>query len=274
MDGAAIDADGSYGPATAAAALSYKQKRNIVNRSYQTQADNIVGKMAIAAMYKELLANEPMPQPGLTCPLFFACPPDAGGQPARPRAIQLGLVGDAGPAATSDADIMAEAVRFSRQCLWDASGDLRSVGNTLRQSQPLNPVQEKTFNSAIRWSNLNRADTPACITHLDTAVSLMVRNHGIKTSSGGPIVLTRATGETYWGLTQLNSPDLGMKCGDPFFNRGGPNCRRDVVTHEFFHLIGIKHGGGALMGPTIRSAITTPAQALDSADNLAQLVAE
>ena len=36
LDGAAIDPDGEYGPATAAAVLAYKRKRNIINRSYQT----------------------------------------------------------------------------------------------------------------------------------------------------------------------------------------------------------------------------------------------
>ncbi len=148
------------------------------------------------------------------------------------------------------------------------------VANNLRRSVLLNAIQERTFNAAIRWLNLNRSDTAACITHLDTAANLMWRNYNVKTSGGGAIVLTHAVGERYHGLTQLNSPDLGMKCGDPFFHPDGPNCRRDVVTHEFFHFIGVKHGGGALMGPTIRSAITTPLQALDSADNLAQLVAE
>jgi hypothetical protein len=59
LDGAVIAADGGYGLATAAAVLAYKKKRNIINRSYQTQADNIVGKMTIAAMDKELLAAEP-----------------------------------------------------------------------------------------------------------------------------------------------------------------------------------------------------------------------
>jgi hypothetical protein len=39
-------------------------------------------------------------------------------------------------------------------------------------------------------------------------------------------------------------------------------------------MLGVRHGGGALDGPTIRASITTPAQALDSADNLAQLVAQ
>jgi len=48
----------SYGPATAHAVLFYKQKRNIINRSYQTQADNIVGIMTMAALDNELIQNE------------------------------------------------------------------------------------------------------------------------------------------------------------------------------------------------------------------------
>jgi peptidoglycan hydrolase-like protein with peptidoglycan-binding domain len=44
----------AYGPSTSKAVLEYKKQRNIVNRSYQSQADNIVGKMTIAAMDKEL----------------------------------------------------------------------------------------------------------------------------------------------------------------------------------------------------------------------------
>jgi hypothetical protein len=38
--------------------LSYKKKRNIINRSYQTQADNIVGKMTIASLDNEMMARE------------------------------------------------------------------------------------------------------------------------------------------------------------------------------------------------------------------------
>jgi hypothetical protein len=58
LDGAAIDPDGIYGPATAAAVLKFKQKRAIINRTYQTTADNIVGKMTIAAIDAELLDAE------------------------------------------------------------------------------------------------------------------------------------------------------------------------------------------------------------------------
>jgi hypothetical protein len=37
-----------YGPKTTAAVLAYKRRFGIINRSYQSQADNIVGKMTIA----------------------------------------------------------------------------------------------------------------------------------------------------------------------------------------------------------------------------------
>jgi len=47
-----------YDPSTANAVLLYKKERNIINRSYQTQADNIVGKMTIAALDREMLAKE------------------------------------------------------------------------------------------------------------------------------------------------------------------------------------------------------------------------
>src|SRR5215467_9669172 len=54
LDGAAISADEMqatvYGDSTACAVLAYKQKRNIINRSYQTRADNTVGKMTMASL--------------------------------------------------------------------------------------------------------------------------------------------------------------------------------------------------------------------------------
>jgi hypothetical protein len=47
-----------YGRSTADAVLAYKKKRNIINRSYQKQADNIVGKMTMAFLDREMLALE------------------------------------------------------------------------------------------------------------------------------------------------------------------------------------------------------------------------
>ncbi|MBR0872551.1 hypothetical protein JQ633_19475 [Bradyrhizobium tropiciagri] len=47
-----------YGKSTAAAVLSYKKKRGIINRAYQTVADNIVGKMTIRSLDDEISAKE------------------------------------------------------------------------------------------------------------------------------------------------------------------------------------------------------------------------
>jgi len=47
-----------YGASTAAAVLAFKTRRRIINFSYQTQPDNIVGKMTIAILDKELAALE------------------------------------------------------------------------------------------------------------------------------------------------------------------------------------------------------------------------
>src|SRR5215470_5893431 len=47
-----------YGETTARAVLEYKKKRRIINCSYQQKADNIVGKMTIAALDKEVYAFE------------------------------------------------------------------------------------------------------------------------------------------------------------------------------------------------------------------------
>lgn len=49
---------GTYGPGTAAAVLKYKRERRIINFSYQTQADDIVGKMTIAALDRDAAMKE------------------------------------------------------------------------------------------------------------------------------------------------------------------------------------------------------------------------
>ena len=74
LDGAGLDTDGAYGPGTAAAVLAYKRKRSIINTSYQTQADNIVGKMTVASLDQEMLAREKGPAPA-------PVPPEPGPRP-------------------------------------------------------------------------------------------------------------------------------------------------------------------------------------------------
>lgn len=47
-----------YGPDTAKLVLAYKTTRRIINASYQTRPDNIVGKMTIRSLDTEMLAFE------------------------------------------------------------------------------------------------------------------------------------------------------------------------------------------------------------------------
>jgi len=52
----------SYGKSTVKAVLAFKTKRNIINYSYETQVDPIVGKMTIDALDKEMLRREAEPR--------------------------------------------------------------------------------------------------------------------------------------------------------------------------------------------------------------------
>lgn len=54
-----------YGTSTAEAVLAYKRKRKIINHSYQSSEDNIVGKMTIASLDKEMYEREHCPPPGM-----------------------------------------------------------------------------------------------------------------------------------------------------------------------------------------------------------------
>jgi len=51
----------TYGPSTAAAVLAFKTRRKIINTNYQKTPDNIVGKMTIAAMDREMIVKESEP---------------------------------------------------------------------------------------------------------------------------------------------------------------------------------------------------------------------
>jgi|FEC22Drversion2_1045045.scaffolds.fasta_scaffold01649_2 hypothetical protein len=65
IDGSKIDQPDRngkrYGRSTALAVLSFKTTRGIVNRTYQTQPDDIVGKMTISALDEEMVALENQP---------------------------------------------------------------------------------------------------------------------------------------------------------------------------------------------------------------------
>jgi hypothetical protein len=73
LDGLPIDrtelVSQHYGRSTAAVVLAYKKRRQIINRSYQSTADDIVGKMTIASLDKEMRLKELIPKPPGDCVL-------------------------------------------------------------------------------------------------------------------------------------------------------------------------------------------------------------
>lgn len=96
LDGALIDVEelkaSFYGPSTADTVLAYKVRRDIVNRSYQQRADNIVGKMTIASLDREMFQGEQRRGPR-------SCkePASGPGSLARRQGIRDDIVGDVTP---------------------------------------------------------------------------------------------------------------------------------------------------------------------------------
>ena len=68
VDGVTIDEGellaSRYGPSTADAVQEYKKTRDIVNRNYQSSADNIVGKRTIARLDEDMFNLQREPEAG------------------------------------------------------------------------------------------------------------------------------------------------------------------------------------------------------------------
>lgn len=181
--------------------------------------------------------------------------------------------------ALSESATMQNAFRASRQSLRLARSALTNLlsGFTLeRQGHSLTPFQQRVLASVGKWLKADvrknssaRTQTTDIVTR---AIKLIEGNLAVKTSTGQDPTFSKVDSDFF---AEVNgNPDSGVRCGKAFFLKVGLNCQRDVITHEFFHFVGVKHGGSPNNGPTIRSIITTPDLALDSADNLAQLVSE
>jgi hypothetical protein len=109
---------------------------------------------------------------------------------------------------------------------------------------------------------------------VNQAVLLLTKNLNLKTSAGTDPTVMRSPRDGF-GLSYTSRPDLGVELCEDCFSFAGPHCRHDVVTHEFFHLIGIGHGERpGQKGLRFARRPLPTALALNSADHLAQLVAE
>jgi hypothetical protein len=185
----------------------------------------------------------------------------------------------------ADRKKMTVAFQESRQTTRQAALALHGLAFQIdlqrptRRSRPaiLSAENERIFRIADRWLHLP-SDPFDAGGFILQAASLMDRSLLVRTSQGAEIPLARDFGtfiaSINRSLDDVPNRDDGIRFGTPFFTQHGPLCRRHAVTHEMFHLVGPHHGGQGSNVKTDLSAVRTTAQALDSAENLAELVAE
>lgn len=133
LDNAGLDPDGIYGQGTANAVLAFKQKRAIINRSYQTQADNIVGVMTMAALDAELAASEGSDD---GVPLVSRSPGGACGEGV-PPAAKGGGTSDLQPADPATVAAVVTLVAKVRIVIAAARFRLTAAGPFVRNNEKL-----------------------------------------------------------------------------------------------------------------------------------------
>jgi len=255
LDSANIDAGElatkRYGPSTAAAVLAYKQKRGIINYSYQTRADNVVGKMTIARLDSEMEALE-------------------RGRRARPIPVD--------PEAERRATIR-RAFERSRESLRNVTGILQRLEADIDRADRAtgadkglalaNLAHVHARNIAVVSRRLNVSPDPLSPTFrsaLQKARELLQRNLSessniIDQGNAGRCVPRPGKGVPFAATTK-SDPDPRVSVCSPFFGSNA-DLQRDVITHEFFHLVGLADIEGA----------STTRDLLNNANTLAQIVA-
>jgi hypothetical protein len=190
-------------------------------------------------------------------------PPEIARQPAPPAA-------PAAPAPTPDQQTMQSAdVRRTGMLLF-AQSKLADLATAVRGGTGNSPAVAPTAAAVTHWLNVAQGDA-AFLSTVEKAQAIISKSLGIKTR-----VLRSPEGSTDckqhpYAVSNVGIPVLNIRCCNAFFE-AGQECQADVIAHEYFHLAGLHHGE-APGRSTTRAAMNT-AQALNSADNMAQMVSE
>jgi hypothetical protein len=258
LDNASITAGeialSTYGASTARAVKAYRTKRGIV-RFGQTTPGDIVGKMTIARLDQEMLAKE------------------KGSTPPRP-----------GPKPPpSKADIIKKAFERSRDSLrivlhrldtFKAEID-RVDGQTDPLARSVLILDLKKLHArdiAVLAGRLVVTDDPLAKDFRDAlhqARHLIQRNLNEFSNIIDEDITGRCDPNSYnpplagppFAGTDRAAADPRVSVCRPFF-ASGPDLQRDVITHEFFHLLGLQD-----------KSVNSTADALTNANTLAQIVA-
>lgn len=234
----------SYGPTTAAAVFNYKSTHvpPIINTSYQSSPDKIVGQMTIRAMDDDLMGT-PLP---------------------------------------SRDDVANRALRESRDALSAALRHLRSLRDDINalpaSSDPafgkamVDLLTKHKRNIAVVAQRLVLVPDPSSTSFrdaLDKVILLCERN----LAQGKTILAAGTTGlcdpsnpRNAGGLphawTVASQPDPKTHLCEPFFTGDSLDLQRDVITHEYFHIQGLAD-----------ISVNNTADGLRNANTIAQIVA-
>ena len=225
----------TYGPATADAVLHYKRIRRIINFSIQQQADNIVGKRTIRSMDDELVAG------GITRATRLSSAHRRSRSSL--RAVQARLTGLFG-----EIDIAAQHPEPERTF----EAGIVSVSHH-RDLQVLS--RRLVVNSDPLDAGLRNA--------LQATIDLIGRNltQPVTVVDEGASGRCALFADAPFAAAERTDPDPRISLCDPFFE-SAEDLQRDVITHEYFHLVGLEDHG-----------VTNVNEALTNANTLAQIVA-
>lgn len=237
-------ADKKYGQSTADAVLAFKKKRNIINPAYQTQEDDIVGKMTIATLDKEMLAKEKIILPPTVDNNAVVRRARHNSQAACYNAIRAleRLLNDLDRAENMFA---VQKVQFMANMMIVNARTVFVVKEFLKVNDPFSKEAREVYRKAIKLFNDN----------VNLPIQLVAE------ASNGPRCSKPA-----FAWTARYDPEPRISCCEPLFFKASEECRRDVVTHEVFHALGLIHVWE-------RHPILTSDDALQDCNSLAQVAA-
>lgn len=235
----------SYGPTTAAAVLNYKKTHvpPIINFSYQSAPDNIVGQMTIRAMDDDL-SGTPLPS----------------------------RVAVADRALNQSRDALRTALRHLRN-LQDDTRALPAPSDPAFSGAMANLLTKHKRNIAVLVRRLLLVPPDPSSKNfrdaLDKVILLCERNlmqpktilAAGTTGLCDPHNPRNAAGLPY-AWTVASQPDPKTHLCEPFFTRASLDLQRDVITHEYFHIQAL-----------VDIHVNNTADALRNANTITQIVA-
>jgi peptidoglycan hydrolase-like protein with peptidoglycan-binding domain len=244
LDNAVIDPDElestTYGDSTAAAVKEYKRKRSIINTAYQHAVDDIVGQMTIDRMDKELSGHTTTHQEIIDKAF------------ARSRS-ELVVVSHLLQKLATDIDAIVamsepDKSRALTRLLTTRRRDILVISRRLVLTTA-DPLSREFRDALTKLRDLVRRNISETATIVDQG------DTGRCTASNfrPPGVPNAATNRT--------AAEPRVSVCTPFFTDSS-DLQRDVLTHEWFHLLGLGD-----------NPVANTAQAFTNANTIAQIVA-